>query len=62
MGNDCSGALGKPEIECYAEGPITSWLKVIAFAVGLAAALGAYWFVGPRFPAWRCRMRWSPIG
>src|SRR4051794_39730451 len=53
MGNDCSGVLGKHEIPSYAEGPIKPWLKVVAFAIGLAAALGAYRFVGPRFPAWR---------
>src|SRR5579871_1586595 len=35
------------------DAPSRSWHKVVGFAIGLAAAGGAYLFVAPKLPSWR---------
>jgi hypothetical protein len=40
-------------IEGGGEAPIGRWTKVLAFTVGLAAAIGGYALVMPRAAAWR---------
>jgi hypothetical protein len=55
MGESGAWALGEYDIECLDETPIPRWRKLVAFAFGLAAAMGAYGFVAPRVQAWRSR-------
>jgi hypothetical protein len=44
------------------EAPIRRWPKLLAFAVGLAAALGAYLLVRPRLATWRSLREVSSVG